>query len=283
MLRKDIDKIISLYQTGSKKVKRTQQIDQLFENESVGVLSGGYWILSEHDLNSLIDSASKAVGTDVRLGFDFTQTRTSIAKTASNEKLSSENVFASSVLLARATEHALPIHSFRPIHTPDNTFFGSDIAHINFSSYTRFILVENGEVMKCWAGALLPTKWCDATFIYRGHGSNLVNVSQALTQIPPSNKAAFFDFDLAGLFMVNDSGCAYVLVPSNLEVLISKDFYSRFNKIDVFFKQNAEYANRINTLKTELRELANFITKHKLAITQEHLVAHRIELCAVPI
>jgi len=283
MLRKDIEKIISLYQAGNKKVKRTQQVDQLFENESVGVLSGGYWILSDQDLNRLIDSASKAVGTDARLGFDFTQTRASIAKTASNEKLSSENVFASSVLLARATKHSLPIHSSHPIHTPDNTFFGSDIAQINFSSDARFILVENGEVMKCWAGAFLPTKWRDATFIYRGHGSNLVNVSQSLAQMPPSNKAAFFDFDLAGLFMVNDSGCGYVLVPSNLEVLISKDFYSRFNKTDVFIKQNREYANRMSTLKTELRELANFITKHRLAITQEHLIIHSIELCAVPI
>lgn len=283
MLRKDIEKIISLYQARTKKVKRTQQIDRLFENEAVGVLSGGYWMLSDQDLNRLIDSASRVIGSDARLGFDFTQTRSSITKTASNEKLSGENVFASSVLLARATKHTLPIHSDYPLHTPLNTFLGCEVEQINFSSDNRFILVENGEVMKCWAGALLPTNWCDATLIYRGHGSNLVNVSRALSQVPPSNKAGFYDFDLAGIFMVNDSGCGYILVPSNLEALVVTDFYSKFNKTDTFFSQNAVYANRINSLKSELRKLAIFITKYKLAITQEHLVTHKIELSAVPV
>lgn len=281
MLRKDIDKIISLYQAGTKKVKRTHQVDRLFENEAVGVLSGGYWMLSEQDLNRLIDSASRVIGSDARLGFDFTQTRTSIAMTASNEKLSTENVFASSVLLARATEHALPVHSSHPMHTPHNTFFGCDISQIDFSSDNRFILVENGEVMKCWAGALLPPNWCDATLIYRGHGSNLVNVSRALNQVTYSNIAGFYDFDLAGIFMANESGCGYVLVPSNLEALVLPDFYSKFNKKDTFFGQNAVYANRINTLKSGLRKLAIFIAMHKLAITQEHLVTHKIELNAV--
>ncbi|WP_445768468.1 DUF7281 domain-containing protein [Rheinheimera sp.] len=283
MLRKDIEKIISLYQAGNKKVKRTQQVDQLFENESVGVLSGGYWILSDQDLNRLIDSASKAVGSDARLGFDFTQTRASIAQTASNEKLSSENVFASSVLLARATDHVLPVQSIYPLHTPHNTFFGCDISQIDFGSDNRFILVENGEVMKCWAGALLPPNWCDATLIYRGHGSNLVNVSRALNQVTSSNMAGFFDFDLAGIFMVNDSGCGYILVPSNLEALVFPDFYTKYNKTDTFHSQNSVYANRINTLKSGLRKLAIFISQHKLAITQEHLVTHKIQLCAVPV
>lgn len=260
-----------LLREGPKKHKGTNSLNTLFEQEGIGTKVGLNWLVSERDLEVIGALLKKESSVDPRKGPVQLESRVEQSKTARNEKITKGSVFGSAILMARNNAKALPVLSEHPVHTPDDSFLGVHGTVISSDSQDTFIVVENGQMMSCWSIISLPGEILDPVWIYKGHGTNQRFIRQLSKRSP---LIAYFDFDLAGLCMAHDLGFSKILVPADFFKIPSSDFYAKFNKITEFHKQYSTYSGRINLLPQNLQDVAFWMVRHKIAITQEHLTTH---------
>ena len=260
-----------LLREGPKKHKGSKSLSTLLEQEGIGTKVGLNWIISERDLEVIGNLLKTESSVDPRKGPVQLDSRLEQSKTARNEKITKGSVFGSAILMARNNAKALPVLSEHPVHTPENCFFGVNESVINSEGQDTFIVVENGQMMSCWSIISLPDEISDPVWIYKGHGTNQRFIRQLSER---STLIAYFDFDLAGLCMAHDLGFSKILVPAEFAKIPASDFYGQFNKNTEFHKQYSTYSGRLNLLPQSLQDVALWMVKHKIALTQEHLTTH---------
>lgn len=279
MQESDVKRIVKLLQSGASTVKRSASWDKLFTDESIGQRIGKVWQLSQHDLRSLRSRVSNKIGQDPRLSVDFNITRIQAAEKFLFEKLSTKNVFAEAVLLARLSNLPLPIinEDGHKLYTVDNSFLGCYPHQLDTQASSKFIVIENGALMMHWKMLQLPTDWLDATFLYRGHGSNATHVNEFLKLIPRENVAYFHDFDPSGLAMSLRTDCAMV-IPANLDKLKEASVLEVINQRERHFIQLGNFRAQAVTNEHRHFNIQQWMLENQIAIMQEHLVAHQIPL-----
>ncbi|MES2822467.1 MAG: hypothetical protein V4732_02615 [Pseudomonadota bacterium] len=201
-----------------------------------------------------------------------------------NEKLSRYQVFANNVHVARFAN--LPIKTPRgTTFTPGNTGLALMDGDFDLSFYESVVLIENGTVFANWSSLQLPMDCSESLLMYRGHGSGIRTTYKILKARPSTCKLfGFFDFDPAGLAMALSVGCNGIVLPDDIDEVLSDETLRRLNKIETFHKQwikNSDYLN--SNPSPHLTTIVEKIRKYEVALTQEMLVRRNIKLKMYPV
>jgi hypothetical protein len=89
----------------------------------------------------------------------------------------------------------------------------------------------------------------------------------------------FFDFDPAGVAMALSVGCNGIILPNDIDEVLSDETIRRLNKTDIFHKQwikNADYLK--NNSPPHLIPIIEKIEKYEVSLTQEMFVSRKVKL-----
>tara|TARA_R110001583_G_C5670239_1_gene410772 strand:+ start:9469 stop:10332 length:864 start_codon:yes stop_codon:yes gene_type:complete len=276
--RGEISAIKRLLQSGKLTAPLNKTWQRIHSEEAIGRAAGKKIHFTSREIERLQQHVSASAGIEA-LTADLSGDRMTIARTSSDEKLSSVGVFAGLIKVARK---GLVIPTLSgDAFTPPATMLSVPGDAIDLSKIDQIVVIENGAAIRYWADILLPEMCTGALFVYRGHSSDVSIVSDLVQRAADAGVAtyAFFDFDPAGLAMAARSGCDYAFVPRDWKLLIAgSKFVERFNKLEVYLDQAPQLREILNGKQAWIQDIASHLQKHRLAITQEHLLANHCPL-----
>ncbi len=208
--------------------------------------------------------------------------RLAMAAQANDEKWATPPVFGQLALVARGFELPIPCIG-GTAHTPAGTILGVKLEAIDVQILESVLVVENAALLVDWPAMLplLPEPCRNSLLIYRGHGQNLAALERWVQTLSKTVKVfGFFDFDPAGMqlatsYLRHDTDALITPNPERIRQ------WSSLSQDKLFRRQRAILAKAISSSHPAIRSAANLIEQHQLAITQEHLIARRVELIAL--
>ena len=274
---------------------------ELAQLANIGSVKGKRIAISLDDRIRLEKFLNKQLGQPIRELSLQAADRLLAAQQSNNEKLAKGTVFDSLINLAQS-EKPLPIRNEFALYTPPNLVVSAPLAQIDSDAIEQVVVVENGQMLTHWQQWIpqLPSSFQQALIVYKGHGSNQQQVQTLLRDTSSACQIAlFFDFDPAGLKMALEL-CATLpqhkvnlVLPAN----VSSDNtvleqLQQLNKPDAYHQQHAQLkwlvqwlaqhtadANSLpNSLQDSLQEIVQRMQQYQLAVTQEHLIAHKVAL-----
>ena len=278
---------------------------ELAQLANIGSVKGKRIAISLDDRIRLEKFLNKQLGQPIRELSLQAADRLLAAQQSNNEKLAKGTVFDSLINLAQS-EKPLPIRNEFALYTAPNLVMSAPLAQIDADAIEQVVVVENGQMLTHWQQLLpqLPSNFQQALIVYKGHGSNQQQVQTLLRDTSSTCQIAlFFDFDPAGLKMALEL-CA-TLPQHKVHLVLPADISSdntvleqlqQLNKPDAYHQQHAQLkwlvqwleqhtadANSLpdslqDSLPDSLQEIVQRMQQYQLAVTQEHLIAHKVAL-----
>ena len=262
---------------------------ELTQLANIGAVKGKRITLTLDDRLNLEKFLNHQLGQPIRnLSLDEAD-RLLAAKQSHNEKLATGNVFDAMLNLARY-QKPIPICDEFALYTPPGVVMSAPLAQVDAGAISHIVVVENGQMITHWQQLIsrLPSDYQHALIVYKGHGNNQNDVRKLLNQTATDCQIAlFFDFDPAGLQMALDLVSALpdrninLLVPANVAGdNTALEQLQKLNKPDTYHEQHTQlqWLEQQSALPTPLTPIVEHIKQYRLAVTQEHLVAHDVAL-----
>lgn len=253
-------------------------LKSIHEEFSVGRISGDKSIsFSRVELEKLRSLAEASCVADP-LHNNVDLPRTKLAEVSRDEKLTGISVFGDLIQVAHATGAAIETELGEAI-VPPYTLLSIPYNHLDLSK-SDIVVVENGDVIRNWPKICLPPELNNAILLYRGHGESARHVRDLIASCSSDRVYAYYDFDPSGFSKATTLGFSKFIVPSNWNRVHLHPVF-RFNKPDVFWNQQADLKFLLSHESDLLNEVGLYLKAHKLAITQEHLTAHQVDLTVI--
>lgn len=280
MRRLIVKAIQDLVRRPAGRVKQTKALKFIHEEYSVGTLIGtSFIIFSNEELDRLRALAESAVIIDPLHG-KIDLPRGQLAQFTNNEKMTSLSVFEDMLQVARPSDSLIKT-SWGTATTPRYSLLSVRPQDISFEE-ENIIIVENGDTMRSWPDIKLPSELHDALLIYRGHSSSAKYLRKKIQCHPINKLYAYFDFDPSGVSKALSLGIKKIIVPYNWEEIQNNHVF-KFNKTSTFWKQIQDLNQIESHHSLRVREIATHMKSHNIALTQEHLTAHNIDLIVLDI
>lgn len=262
---------------------------ELTQLANIGAVKGKRITLSLNDRLNLEKYLNHQLGQPIRdLTIDEAD-RLLASKQSNDEKLATGNVFDSLINMARH-EKPLPICDEFALYTSQGVVMSAPLAQIDASAINHIVVIENGQLLTHWHQLIprLPSDYQQALIVYKGHGTNQNQVRELLKQTREDCQIAlFFDFDPAGIKMAVEllaelpNHKTAMLLPANATTDEAPlEQLKKLNKPYTYHNQHAQlqWLEQQSNLSNELGLIVQLLKQHTLAVTQEHLVAHEVEL-----
>lgn len=275
MQRLIVKAIQDLIRRPAGRVKLTKALKFIHEEYSVGTLIGiSFIIFSNEELDRLRALAESAVIIDPLHG-KIDLPRGQLAQFTNNEKLTSLSVFEDMLQVARPSDSLIKT-SWGTATTPRYTLLSVRPQDISLEE-ENIIIIENGDTIRNWPDIKLPLGLQDSLLIYRGHASSAKYIREKIHCHPENKLYAYFDFDPSGVSKALSLGVKNIIVPCNWEDIQNNHVF-KFNKTSTFWKQIQDLNQIESHYSLSVREIATHMKIHNIALTQEHLTAHNIDL-----
>lgn len=259
---------------GKDRVRLNATWQKLYDEEGIGVLTGGTLVFSPSDRASLVDWFKGKTGINPLVQGSIQGDRIDVAEISTNEKLSTNAVFSGEVrVAARQGVEILTING--PALTPPGSSLVIDIASLILNG-TSIIIVENGAVMRRINELVMAPTHVNSVFVYRGHNSDAEAVSKMVASNMDVEFIGFYDFDPAGLMMAIETGLDELVLPTFTDEMLKAGILEKFNQPNKFWEQSAIFERLKRKAPDTLKEILSLMAKYELAIMQEHLIAHNI-------
>ncbi|OEY67555.1 hypothetical protein [Marinobacter sp. X15-166B] len=279
MNRKHYNAIRALIVREAKHVKRGAIWTEIVDVTGIGARRGHNYEFTEDDIERLRQHCVRTLGLDPYVDGQQADRLSQVELTA-DEKLARGSVFGQSLLLATTGNATLPLAS-GDFKLPPFAFLGvtQDVIRTDELADRNLVVIENGSLMTQPHRITLPYPWNDAVLVYRGHGDD-AKLANALARAQPADRLAlFFDFDPAGIEMALTFGRGSIILPKTWQNLSES---TTINKRVSFYEQHKQLLRALRLAKSpELTSILGHVQQEKLAITQEALVVHQVELTAL--
>jgi len=260
------------------KFRLTKALRAIYDEYSIGVLSGAAYIVFSRDDLERLRSVVEASHVADPMHESVEVPRTKLAKVSNDEKLTNVSVFGDLLQLVKVSSGPIKT-KFGIGVAPPYTLLSVPYKDITLEG-EKLIVIENGDTIRNWSEIRLPSILDAATLIYRGHGESARYVRDIIRLHSKCNLYAYFDFDPSGLCKALTLGITRFVIPSNWKSLHLSPIY-RFNKSTVFWKQQKDLDFLLSCESSLVQEIAVYMKAHNIALTQEHFTAHRVELTVV--
>lgn len=225
----------------------------------------------ENYFNKLLGQPILNVDLDVK-------TRLEASSTFIDEKWASGGVFEAMISMTGGDK--IPLNSGE-LEAQPNVVYSVKPSIIDISKINKLIIIENGELLTNWELVipLLPHEYQSAIAVFRGYGANQKYLNDLISEVRPNAMVGvFFDYDAAGIDMAlrfAKNRVIDLIVPSKLSEDVTKK-----SKIEEFGNQFGQLTRRLNSVETpkEVKEVLTELRDKKLAITQEHLITHGVQM-----
>ncbi|SIQ99669.1 DUF7281 domain-containing protein [Marinobacterium stanieri] len=276
-MRREFEVVQRALQRAESKVKLNVTWRRIHEETGIGDLVGASLVLSHGDRAQLRDWLNRKTGVDPLSKEKLGATRMDLAQQGRDEKLAMEPVFGGMIKVARADGTALKLTAGPAIVPPGSLLNVESEALI--VAQEPVVIVENGAAMRNWQEINLPDHIKSAILIYRGHGGDAQHVLNLLKGGGAACRVGFFDFDPAGLQMGLTLPIDGLLIPADWPALTADANWVRdYNKPESFWHQGVALQYLKQHAPASLTTLIQHIELNQLAITQEHIIKHRIPL-----
>jgi len=280
MQRSIVKAIQDLVRKPAGRIKLTKALNFIHEEFSVGTLIGSSFIIfSNQELDRLRILVESTVIIDPLHG-KIDLPRGQLAKYTNNEKLTSLSVFEDLLQIARHSDAPIKT-SWGTATTPHYSLLSVHPKDISFEE-ENIVIIENGDTMRNWPDIKLPLGLHDALLIYRGHASSAKYIREKIHCHPINNLYAYFDFDPSGVSKALSLGIRKIIVPFNWEEIQNNHVF-KFNKTPTFWKQIQDLNQLECHHSLTVRKIATHMKNHNIALTQEHLTVHNIDLTVLDI
>jgi hypothetical protein len=280
MKRLIVKAIQDLVRRPAGRVKLTKALKSIHEEYSVGTLIGtSFIIFSNKELDRLRVLAESAVIIDPLHG-KIDLPRGQLAQFTNNEKLTSHSVFEDMLQVARHSDTPIKT-SWGTATTPRYSLLSVRPQDISLEE-ENVVIIENGDTMRNWPDIKLPRGLHDSLLIYRGHASSAKYIREKIRCHPENKLYAYFDFDPSGVSKALSLEIKNIIVPYNWEEIQNNHVF-KFNKTPTFWKQIQDLNQIESHHSLRVREIATHMKSHNIALTQEHLTAHNIDLTVLDI
>lgn len=277
MQRREVTVIQKALKRAESRIKLNKSWSAIHMASGIGELVGEYLMLSGRDREQLRLWVKQKVGFDPLSNDVLAATRMEVAQQGRNEKVASQTVFGSLVQVARADGKPVMLRTGQA-SVPPGSLLSVEPGNLVVAQET-LIVVENGSVMRQWHKLELPEVLGSALLIYRGHGRDVEDVMELVREGDAACKYGFFDFDPAGMDMGLSLGLQGLLIPRSWESLTNENpWVKAFNQPDTFWCQRPNFKRIQAEATNEIKHVVKHIGDHQLALMQEHLVEHRVEL-----
>ncbi len=276
-MRREFEVVQRALQRAEGKVKLNATWRRVHEETGIGDLVGVSLMLSHDDRIQLRDWLNRKTGVDPLSKEKLGATRMEVAQQGRDEKLAAGRVFGGMIKVARADGTAIKLTS-GPATVPPCTLLNVEPEAL-IVAQESVVVVENGAVMRHWQEINLPSSIKSAILIYRGHGDDAQHVLNLLKGGGAARRVGFFDFDPAGLQMGLTLPVDSLLIPAEWPTLTTNAEWVRdYNKPEAFWHQGEALRYLKSHAPAPLTTLVRHMEQHQLALTQEHIVKHRIPL-----
>jgi hypothetical protein len=277
MQRREVTVIQKALKRAESRIKLNKSWSAIHMASGIGELVGEYLMLSGRDRERLRLWVKQKVGFDPLSNDVLAATRMEVAQQGRNEKVASQTVFGSLVQVARADGKPIMLRTGQA-SVPPGSLLSVEPGNLVVAQET-LIVVENGSVMRLWHKLELPEVLGSALLIYRGHGRDVEDVMELVREGDAACKYGFFDFDPAGMEMGLSLGLQGLLIPRSWASLTNENTWVKaFNQPDTFWRQRPSFERIQAEATNEIKHVVKHIGDHRLALMQEHLVEHRVEL-----
>lgn len=254
---------------------------KIYNEEGIGVLIGGMLVFSPVDRASLVDWFKGKTGINPLVQGSIQGDRIDVAEVSTNEKLSTNAVFSGEIRVA--ARQGVEIHTINgPALTPPGSNLEIDISLLILNG-ASVIIVENGAVMRRINELVMAPAHINSVFVYRGHSSDAVAVSQMVASNMAVKIMGLYDFDPAGLMMAIEAGLDELFLPALTDEMLKASILEKLNQPNKFWEQSAIFERLKRKAPDTLKELLSLMAKYELAIMQEHLIAHNIPVSCLNI
>ena len=283
-MRKQLVAIQSALRKSASSCKANKLWMDIHQTYGFGAVAGGILSFAPNELESLRQRIIQEVGLDL-LYDSLEGDRLDFAEKGVDEKQSGISVFGDGLVMAR--EKMLPIKLSGGIcSTPVGSSVVVDEPQLVASDIEMLVIIENGRLFKRWQDTKLQNSCAGAHLVYRGHGNNVRYLKALIARLHESSSIVYFpDFDASGVLIALSYQPDWLLLPENWQGLADEGArFQALNKLSTFFEQLDDLERLKNCSKGSpdtcqyIRQLAAYIEQHKVAIPQEHLIAHGIEL-----
>ncbi|MBU2918090.1 DUF2399 domain-containing protein [Psychrosphaera sp. F3M07] len=219
-------------------------------------------IARDHGLTSILDMDT--IGK---------KTRTERAETNTNEKYAAKSPNDGYVLIKSQ------VNVLRHINNPNWTCIRVNHNEINLDSIQRVIVVENLQAFDQILQSTNEINDLDLV-LYRGNGVSVKSVTEFLTKLEGTNiqVIAWCDFDPEGIkIAATMPAVSQLIVPKLAEPELMEEL-GKINQPDLFLKQYRVISFVEKIQKQCGSEELSHLLKRKLAISQEHQIAHKLKL-----
>lgn len=283
-MRKQLVAIQSVLRKSASSCKANKLWVGIHQAYGFGTIASGMLSFTPHELDSLRQRIIQELGLDL-LHDSLEGDRLDYAEKGLDEKLSGISVFGDGLVMAR--EKMLPIKLIGgACTTPVGSSVVVDEPQLVASDIERLVVIENGRLFKRWQDIKLPESCAGAHLVYRGHGNNVKYLKTLMSRLPESTSVMYFpDFDASGLLIALSYRPDGLLLPANWQGLGSEDSnFKTLNKPSAFFNQIEDLTRLKNWSEGRpetcqyIQQIAAHVEEYKVAIPQEHLVVHSVEL-----
>lgn len=270
----------------------------LHDEWAVGQRRGKKIALSLADRDVMRQQAIAQYGADP-LALDFEKGRTEMAQDAGNEKLSRQRAFGR---LLRVAVPGGGVTVMSPgaatdggvvIPTPPGVLLSVEPDQLSLGlGIRRVLVIENADIMERWWELLplLPAEWqADTMMVYRGHRQDARALREWIRTHEGSIELGFYgDYDPSGVhigvseFAPLVSNRFYLLAPAdNTTIPVMANKPATFSDQEYVLPRLAKHASC--STGTAAGSLVAEVVSGRWAVTQEALLAHRIDLQALPV
>lgn len=252
--------------------------------------SKGQYVINRTDIDEIQRYYTQLLGAPLT---QFTQenNRIDATKTTNKEKSAKGGVFEALLSIVAIGELHL---TTGVIPAGINTIISTEVENLVTDKIERLVVIENSEllVQSDRLIATLPEEWQSNTLVvYRGHGESQQQIKTLLRALKPSAQVAFyFDYDFSGMKLIN-AFMAYVSCPASIITPNHTD--KKLNQLtnhENFAKQYLDGAHLLTRTEASskhyeivIHQVTLCLKNHKLAVTQEALVAHNTQLQSTPL
>jgi len=223
--------------------------------------------------------------------FSQANNRIDATKTTNKEKSAKGGVFEALLSIVAIGELHL---TTGVIPASINAIISTQAENLITDKIERLVVIENSEllVQSDRLIATLPEQWQSNTLVvYRGHGESQQQIKTLLQALNPGAQVAFyFDYDFSGMklinaFMVHVSCPASIITPNHTDKKLKQ-----LTRDENFAKQYLDGAHLLTRTEASskhyeivIHQVTQCLKNQKLAVTQEALVAHNIQLKSTPL
>jgi hypothetical protein len=276
-MRREFEVVQRALQRAERKVKLNVTWRRIHEEMGIGDPVGASLVLSHDDRAQLRDWLNRKTGVDPLSKEKLGATRMDVAQKGRDEKLAEGTVFGGMIKVTRADGTALKLTS-GPAIVPPGALLNVEPESLVVAQ-EAVVIVENGAVMRHWHEINLPDPIKSAILVYRGHGEDARHVLNLMKDGGAGSRVGFFDFDPAGLQMGLTLPVDALLIPVEWQTLTADaSWVVDFNKHEAFWHQGEALRYLKSHAPASLATLIRHMEQHQLALTQEHIVKHRIPL-----